>query len=98
MMGSTTILRGFKVSVAVLDAFLAANGVDETNGTPPLYKHHPDEDLISEITKAGGTANKNKFRVIIPSREGYNPTSHMLHTPGPRYTRTEGTENGDSVV
>jgi len=79
-MGSTTILRGFKVSVAVLDAFLAANGVDETNGTPPFYKHHPDEDPISvllytKITKAGGTADKNKFRVMIPSREGYNPSN-----------------------
>ncbi|KAN0068591.1 hypothetical protein V8E54_013315 [Elaphomyces granulatus] len=58
---------GFKVSVAVLDAFLAANGVDETNGTPPFYKHHPDEDpiLYTKITKAGGTADKNKFRLRL---------------------------------
>jgi hypothetical protein len=76
-MGSTTILRGFKVSVAVLDAFLAANGIDETYGIPPFYKNHPDKDPISallftKITKAGGTANKNKFRIMIPSREGHD--------------------------
>ncbi|KEY72362.1 hypothetical protein S7711_10405 [Stachybotrys chartarum IBT 7711] len=79
-MGSTTILRGFKVSVAILDAFLAANGVDETNGTPPFYEDHPDKDPISillytKITMAGGTANKDKFRVMIPSREGHNKSN-----------------------
>lgn len=79
-MGSTTILRGFKVSVAVLDAFLAANSVYETYGTPPFYQDHPDKDPISvllytKITAVGGTANKEKFRVIIPSREGHNKSN-----------------------
>lgn len=48
-MGSTTIIRGFKVSVAALDAFLAANSVDETYGGPPFYGKHPDEDPISKL-------------------------------------------------
>ncbi|KAK3316474.1 hypothetical protein B0H66DRAFT_576354 [Apodospora peruviana] len=70
-MGSTIILCGFKVSVAVLDAFLAANGVDET---------HPDKDPISvllytKITEAADVTvgiDKNRCRVMIPSREGNN--------------------------
>ncbi|KAM0429626.1 hypothetical protein ACHAPT_006231 [Fusarium lateritium] len=79
-MGSTTLLRGFKVSVRTLDAFLAANDVYETYGTPPFYKHHPDRDEISKlfyakIRLAGGTADKNRFRVMIPSREGHNESS-----------------------
>ncbi|CAM1502299.1 Fc.00g042830.m01.CDS01 [Cosmosporella sp. VM-42] len=74
-MGSTTILRGFKVSVAALDEFLMANGVEETLGAAPFYSHHPDKCPISillhkKITEAGGTADRNNFRVIIPSREG----------------------------
>ncbi|ROV86682.1 hypothetical protein VMCG_10960 [Cytospora schulzeri] len=79
-LGSTSILRGFKVSVAVLDAFLAANGVDETFGTPPFYSEHPDKDpisvlLSSKIAAAAGTeaaVDKSRFRVLIPAREGLN--------------------------
>ena len=79
-MGSTTILRGFKVSVPVLDAFLAANNVDETYGVPPFYKDHPDKDpisvlLYSKITASGGTTDKTKFRVMIPSVEGHNQST-----------------------
>ncbi|KAH6838641.1 hypothetical protein B0I37DRAFT_387441 [Chaetomium sp. MPI-CAGE-AT-0009] len=86
-MGSTTILRGFKVSTAVLDAFLAANGVDETYGTPPFYQHHPDNDAISallydRIVKEDKDADKNRFRVMIPSREGYSDSevAYVTHT------------------
>ncbi|KAK3937051.1 hypothetical protein QBC46DRAFT_393736 [Diplogelasinospora grovesii] len=46
---STTILRGFKVSVAVLNAFLTANGLNETEGRPQYYLHHPDKDEISAL-------------------------------------------------
>ncbi|KAK3934460.1 hypothetical protein QBC46DRAFT_399723 [Diplogelasinospora grovesii] len=46
---STTILCGFKVSVAVLDAFLTANGLDETEGRPQYYPDHPDKDKISAL-------------------------------------------------
>ncbi|RSL73902.1 hypothetical protein CEP54_000109 [Fusarium duplospermum] len=74
-MGSTTLLCGFKVSIGTLDAFLDANGVDETDGTPPFYEDHPDKDEISKllyakITQAGGTADKNRFRAMIPLKEG----------------------------
>ncbi|CAP62072.1 uncharacterized protein PODANS_5_490 [Podospora anserina S mat+] len=75
-MGSTTIIRGFKLSVATLDAFLSANNVDETYGTPPFYEHHlEDKDpisklLFSKISHFDPNADKNKFRVLIPSIEG----------------------------
>ncbi|KAK4245708.1 hypothetical protein C7999DRAFT_33923 [Corynascus novoguineensis] len=42
-MGLTVILRGFKVPIAVLDRFLASNGVEETNGTPPRLFYLPGE-------------------------------------------------------
>lgn len=75
--GSTTLLRGFKVSIAVLDAFLAANCVPETFGTPPFYRDHPDNDSISKLLHSkilafGGSANATRFRVVIPSRAPYN--------------------------
>ncbi|CAN8099021.1 unnamed protein product [Discula destructiva] len=76
-LGSTTLLRGFKVSVPLLDAFLAANCVPETFGTPPFHRDHPDNDPVSKllhsrIAESGGTADKKHFRVVIPSRAPYN--------------------------
>ncbi|KAH6635760.1 hypothetical protein F5144DRAFT_154812 [Chaetomium tenue] len=76
-MGLITILRGFKVSTAVLDAFLAANKVDETYGMPPSYHRHPDNDPISallhaKIAREDKDADKDKFRVIIPSCRGFS--------------------------
>lgn len=77
-LGSTTLLRGFKVSISVLDAFLAANCVPETFGTPPFHRDHPDNDSISKLLCSriteitGSSADKNLFRVVIPSRAPYN--------------------------
>lgn len=78
-LGSTTLLRGFKVSIPLLDAFLAANCVPETFGTPPFYRDHPDHDSISKLlcSKIAGFAeglavDKDRFRVLIPSRAPYN--------------------------
>ncbi|KAH6615784.1 hypothetical protein B0J18DRAFT_484457 [Chaetomium sp. MPI-SDFR-AT-0129] len=74
-MGSTTVIRGFKVSVVTFDAFLDANNVYETYGVPPFCKHHPDKDPISKllfakISQYDSNADKNKFRVLIPSIRG----------------------------
>ncbi|KAK4141349.1 uncharacterized protein C8A04DRAFT_39184 [Dichotomopilus funicola] len=71
-MGSTTVIRGFKVSVVTFDAFLNANNVYETWGGPPFYQDHPDQDPISrllfaKISQYDSNADKNKFRVLIPS-------------------------------
>lgn len=82
-MPSTTLLRGFKVSVAVLDAFLVANGVDKTYGTPPFFDRHPDDDPISrflfdKIVAATGKAtavDKTRFCIFIPSQEGHNAST-----------------------
>jgi hypothetical protein len=86
-MGSTTIIRGLKVSVATLDTFLAANDVDETYGTPPFYKRHPDEDpisrlLFSKISPHDPDADKNRFRVLIPLVEGmgHAKTAYVAYT------------------
>ncbi|KAK4235215.1 hypothetical protein C8A03DRAFT_18007 [Achaetomium macrosporum] len=72
--GSTTVIRGFKISVVTLDAFLAAHNVDETYSAPPFYRHHPDDDpisklLFSKISQHDQNADKNKFRVLIPTYE-----------------------------
>ncbi|KAK3899074.1 hypothetical protein C8A05DRAFT_18440 [Staphylotrichum tortipilum] len=74
-MGSTTLIRAFKVSVASFDAFLAANNIHETYGTPPFYGHHPEKDPISKllfakISQYDPDADKNKFRVLIPAIQG----------------------------
>lgn len=97
--GSTTLLRGFKVSVAVLDAFLAANGVDETFGTPPFYKDHPDHDPISrlladKIRAAAPTTDpvdKTRFRVLIPAAEGHSPSAvaYVVHAWATVYAHRE---------
>ncbi|KAL2156147.1 hypothetical protein VTH82DRAFT_892 [Thermothelomyces myriococcoides] len=62
----TTILRGFKVPVAVLDRFLQANGIDETYGWPPRY-NTLDEPSKLLRTKLGDA----KTRLFIPHRLGH---------------------------
>jgi hypothetical protein len=67
---STTLLHGFKVSAATLDAFLAANNVDETFGSPP-FGEHPDQNpvsklLLTKVARFDDKADKNKFRVVMP--------------------------------
>lgn len=74
-MVAVTLLRGFRVSVSTLDAFLAANGVDETYGAPPFTEDHPDNDVISVLlhSKLGFEADPQKMaRVIIPQRKDMN--------------------------
>ncbi|KAK4098478.1 hypothetical protein N658DRAFT_499336 [Parathielavia hyrcaniae] len=85
-MGSTTLIRGFKVSMATLDAFLGANSVYETYGTPPFFAHHPDKDPISQllfakISEHDSDADKNKFRVLIPAIEcaGRSRTAYVAY-------------------
>ncbi|KAK5659879.1 hypothetical protein OQA88_13342 [Cercophora sp. LCS_1] len=87
-MGSTAIIRGFKVSVAALDAFLAAHNVDETYGAPPFYADHPDGDKISKlffskVSQHDPNADKNRFRVLIPwirAMSGRPKTAYVAYT------------------
>ncbi|KEY69375.1 hypothetical protein S7711_08131 [Stachybotrys chartarum IBT 7711] len=63
----TTVLRGFKVPVAVLDAFLAANGLDETFGYPSL---DPDASGISALLRTKmGTGGSNACVKVFAQRE-----------------------------
>lgn len=74
-MVAVTLLRGLKVSVSTLDAFLAANGVNETYGAPPFTEDHPEKDAISALlhAKLGIDADPQRMaRVIIPQRKGMN--------------------------
>ncbi|KAK0726647.1 hypothetical protein B0T21DRAFT_371991 [Apiosordaria backusii] len=73
MGGATTILRGFKVSVAALDRFLEANGCNRTYSMPPFASKHPDgavsQLLFRKIAAYNPDADKNRFRLLIPTQE-----------------------------
>lgn len=72
-MPTITLLRGFKVPVAVLDAFLRANNLDDTHGMSLL----PDQDQEISALLAG-KMDTGKARVIIPQREGFS-LSHLAY-------------------
>lgn len=61
-----TILRGFKVPIPVLDAFLVANGLDETFGLAPFETRDPVSDFLRAKT------GHPKTRLIIPYRRSYS--------------------------
>jgi len=76
-MGLTTILRGFKIPVAVLDRFLEANGVKPTFGYAPIYDLLPlpgadrpalDPGSAFLHSRVGGADNQT--RIFIPNRQG----------------------------
>jgi hypothetical protein len=74
-MVAVTLLRGFRVSVSTLDAFLHANGVDETYGWPPL---DPATDATTVLlhSKLGSEADPQKMaRVVIPQRKAKNKST-----------------------
>ncbi|KAK4202882.1 hypothetical protein QBC40DRAFT_319559 [Triangularia verruculosa] len=73
-MGSTSILRGCRVSISILVDFLDANIHHRTYGTPSFYQDHPDKDPISKLLFLRVSADKNTFRVLIPSVEGWEVT------------------------
>ncbi|KFA45617.1 hypothetical protein S40293_08619 [Stachybotrys chartarum IBT 40293] len=62
----TTVLRGFKVPVAVLDVFLAANGLDETFGYPSL---DPDASGISALLRTKMGTGGSNASVVFAQRE-----------------------------
>ncbi|KAI0545601.1 hypothetical protein F4679DRAFT_599340 [Xylaria curta] len=73
-MPAITILRGFKVHYAVLDAFLMANGLSETFGRAPV---ETDYDNIAKLlgSKMGDTYVGKGARVVIPGHgPGYSST------------------------
>jgi hypothetical protein len=91
-MGLTTILRGFKVPVAVLDRFFESNGVTPTFGYPPTYdriqlpgdEHFPTQDPQPAFLRAklaatpAGAANTHNqnTHIFIPNRKGLAMSTH----------------------
>jgi hypothetical protein len=68
-MPTITVLRGFKVPVPVLDAFLTAHEVTETEGIPP--RDNADR-VISTLFRNKMGAGAGDARLFIPQREGYS--------------------------
>lgn len=95
----TYVLRGFKISVPTLDAFLAANGLDMTYGASPFYDHHPDQDPISRFfhSKLGANDPGKKTRLIISQRVGmdYSTVAYVAYTWIMVYAHRELPEDGD---
>ncbi|KAK3291463.1 uncharacterized protein B0H64DRAFT_246201 [Chaetomium fimeti] len=91
-MGLTTILRGFKVPVAILDRFLEANGVTPTFGYPPTYHRGslPGEENLPTLdpqpaflrarlaaTPAGAADTANQnTHIFIPNRQSMGMCTH----------------------
>ena len=61
-----TMLRGFQVPISILDAFLVANGLDETFGDPPMDYKDPVSDFLREKT------GHSKTPFFIPYKMGFN--------------------------
>ena len=82
--GITTILRGFKVPLPILNAFLLANNINESEvlcrGIPPFY----DYDSVDKVTmllrnKVGN--GDTKTQIFVPSRMGFNfaPSAYIAY-------------------
>lgn len=84
-MGLITLLRGFKVPIAVLDRFLASHGVEQTERIPPhLFQRSdfptvPPLDPQSALFRARLSASNSDLdpasleavRLFIPYRRGW---------------------------
>lgn len=82
----TAIIRGFRVPVAVLDRFLVANGLTESEDYAPFY--HGDLDDASKLLRAkvGGSSSSsssdnNKTRLFIPYRTSrhHSPFAYVAY-------------------
>lgn len=71
-MPSITVLRGFKLPVAVLDAFLIANGLMETFGRPSLPG--PADD-IEKLLRSKMGDGEHSAQVFIPQHRSFDPSS-----------------------
>jgi hypothetical protein len=76
-MGLTTVLRGFKIPVAILDRFLEANRVEPTGGYPPYYNRSElDAGSIFLRAKVDATAGHTRTRIFMPQREGQSHATY----------------------
>ncbi|KAH6847631.1 hypothetical protein B0I37DRAFT_354352 [Chaetomium sp. MPI-CAGE-AT-0009] len=85
-MGLTTILRGFKVPITILDRFFESNGIMQTWGFPPRYNRPPlpgadrpalDPQSAFLRTKLAATGGGGAdTRIFIPNRQGQARSTH----------------------
>ncbi|KAH6848224.1 hypothetical protein B0I37DRAFT_446329 [Chaetomium sp. MPI-CAGE-AT-0009] len=91
-MGLTTLLRGFKVPIVVLDRFLASHGVQETEHSPPLLFRgrggmsaatqnvDPQSALLRARLAASNPdldpASLDALRLFVPHRRGQDPSAY----------------------
>ncbi|KAG7285415.1 hypothetical protein NEMBOFW57_010042 [Staphylotrichum longicolle] len=90
-MGLTTILRGFKVPITILDRFYESNGVTPTFGYPPTYNRvlllPGDVDdfsiqdphsafLRAKLTAAAADTRSQNTLVFIPNRQSMAMSTH----------------------
>lgn len=75
-MSVTAVLRGFKVPLPVLNAFLLANNIDESErlceGVPPFYNKVDQVTTLLRTKVGGGDA---KTRVFVPARMSFDSAS-----------------------
>jgi hypothetical protein len=77
-MGLPTVIRGFKIPVAILDRFLEVNRVEPTLGYPPYY-NRPELDAGSVFLRAKVDAiagSHNKTRIFMPQKEGQSHATY----------------------
>ncbi|KAH6614651.1 hypothetical protein B0J18DRAFT_494229 [Chaetomium sp. MPI-SDFR-AT-0129] len=78
----TTVLRGFKIPIPVLDRFLESNGVEPTYGMPPLYSralHRSDPNfppLTSFSPEAAANFHNQNAHVFIAQYPGLPRAQH----------------------
>ncbi|KAJ4405305.1 hypothetical protein N0V82_010339 [Gnomoniopsis sp. IMI 355080] len=74
-MGMTTILRGFKVPLPILNAFLLANNINESEvlcrGIPPFYDYDSVDNVTTLLRNKVGDGD-TKTRIFVPSRMGFH--------------------------
>lgn len=72
-MSVTTILRGFKAPLPILDAFLLANNINESemlcSGIPPFYLR---VDEVTTLLRNKVGSGDTKTRVFVPSRVSFD--------------------------
>lgn len=74
---TTIILRGFKVPFPILDAFLIAHNIHESEvlctGFPPFYDN--DSDTVSILLRNKVGSGDEKTRIFVPYRRSYDHAS-----------------------
>ncbi|EAQ87740.1 predicted protein [Chaetomium globosum CBS 148.51] len=87
-MGLTTLLRGFKVPITILDRFLTAHNVPPTEHNPPHFFRglgglsaatqnvDPQSALLRTRLAAANPAALGSVRLFVPHRRGQDPSAY----------------------